>query len=125
MLNTAKEIIEVCESENLHFYDLVLKEETKVLKMTEEEMKKKLQEILEVMKASSHETLDKTYDTEYKMIDGFAKKMNDYQKEKDPLTSKFLVRTMAMAFPHLKPMPIWELLQQRQLLEVPVLCLQP
>ncbi|MDU7115216.1 MAG: L-serine ammonia-lyase, iron-sulfur-dependent, subunit alpha, partial [Peptoniphilus harei] len=39
-----------------------------------------------------------TYDTEYKMIDGFAKKMNDYQKEKDPLTSKFLVRTMAMAF---------------------------
>ncbi len=24
MLNTAKEIIEVCESENLHFYDLVL-----------------------------------------------------------------------------------------------------
>ncbi|MFR9302833.1 MAG: L-serine ammonia-lyase, iron-sulfur-dependent, subunit alpha, partial [Fenollaria massiliensis] len=98
MLNTAKEIIEVCESENLHFYDLVLKEETKVLKMTEEEMKKKLQEILDVMKASSHETLDKIYDTEYKMIDGFAKKMNDYQKEKDPLTSKFLVRTMAMAF---------------------------
>ena len=37
MLNTAKEIIEVCESENLHFYDLVLKEETKVLKMTEED----------------------------------------------------------------------------------------
>ena len=61
-------------------------------------MKKNLLEILDVMKASSHETLDKTYDTEYKMIDGFAKKMNDYQKEKDPLTSKFLVRTMAMAF---------------------------
>ena len=71
MLNTAKEIIEVCESENLHFYDLVLQGETKALKMTEEEMKKKLQEILDVMKASSHETLDKTYDTEYKMIHGF------------------------------------------------------
>ncbi|MDU7115060.1 MAG: L-serine ammonia-lyase, iron-sulfur-dependent, subunit alpha, partial [Peptoniphilus harei] len=64
MLNTAKEIIEVCESKNFHLYDLVLEGETKALKMTEEEMKKKLQEILDVMKASSHETLDKTYDTE-------------------------------------------------------------
>ena len=42
MLNTAKEIIEVCESENLHLYDVVLKGETNALKMTEEEMKKKL-----------------------------------------------------------------------------------
>lgn len=98
MLNTAKEVIEACKKDNLHIYDLVLSGETSALKMTEEEMKNKIRKILEVMKRSSQETLDKSYETEYKMIDGFAKRMNDYQKEKDPLTGKFLVRAMAMAF---------------------------
>ncbi|MFR3064893.1 L-serine ammonia-lyase, iron-sulfur-dependent, subunit alpha [Peptoniphilus sp.] len=98
MLNTAKEVIEACDKDNIHIYDLVLQGETKALKMTEEEMKNKIREILEVMKGSSQETLEKSFETEYKMIDGFAKMMNDYQKEKDPLTSKFLVRAMAMAF---------------------------
>lgn len=98
MLNTAKEVIEACDKDNIHIYDLVLQGETKALKMTEEEMKNKIREILDVMKGSSQETLEKSFETEYKMIDGFAKMMNDYQKEKDPLTSKFLVRAMAMAF---------------------------
>ena len=98
MLNTAKEVIEACKNDNIHIYDLVLREETKALHMTEEEMKDKLKGILGVMRGSSQETLDKSFETEYKMIDGFAKMMNDYQKEKDPLTSKFLVRAMAMAF---------------------------
>ncbi|WP_019138978.1 L-serine ammonia-lyase, iron-sulfur-dependent, subunit alpha [Peptoniphilus timonensis] len=98
MLNTANEIVQTCKRDKIHIYDLVLREESKALKMTEEEMKDKLREILEVMKSSSKETLEKSYGTEYKMIDGFAKMMNDYQKEKDPLTSKFLVRAMAMAF---------------------------
>lgn len=98
MLNTAKEVIEACKKDNIHIYDLVLQGETKALKMTEEEMKNKIREILEVMKGSSHETLEKSFETEYKMIDGFAKMMNDYQKDKAPLTSKFLVRAMAMAF---------------------------
>ncbi len=98
MLNTAKEVIEACKKDNIHIYDLVLREETKALHMTEEEMRDKLKGILGVMRGSSQETLDKSFETEYKMIDGFAKMMNDYQKEKDPLTSKFLVRAMAMAF---------------------------
>ena len=98
MLNTANEIVQTCKRDKIHIYDLVLREESKALKMTEEEMKDKLREILKVMKSSSKETLEKSYGTEYKMIDGFAKMMNDYQKEKDPLTSKFLVRAMAMAF---------------------------
>ena len=78
MLNTAKEVIEACDKDNIHIYDLVLQGETKALKMTEEEMKNKIREILEVMKGSSLETLEKSFETEYKMIDGFAKMMNDY-----------------------------------------------
>ncbi len=98
MLNTAEEIIEVCNKEDIHLYDLVLREELKNIKMTEEEYFNELQNILDVMKKSSHNTLEKQYETEYKMIDGFAKEFYDYQKNNDPITSKFLVRTMAMAF---------------------------
>ena len=98
MLNTAQEIIKKCNDENIHFYDLVLEDQTKSLKISEEEMKSRLREILNVMKKSSQNTLEKSYDTEYKMIDGFAKKMFDYQKEKEPVTNKALVRAMAMAF---------------------------
>lgn len=98
MLNTAAEIIEICNKENIHLYDLVLREELKNSKMTKEEYFNQLQRILDVMKESSHNTLEKQYETEYKMIDGFAKKCFDYQKEKEPITSKFLVRAMAMAF---------------------------
>jgi len=98
MLNTANEIIEKCNKENIHLYDLVLKKELEDYKYGREEYINELKKILEVMKKSSHNTLESEYETEYKMIDGFAKKLNDYQKDKDPITSKALVRTMAMAF---------------------------
>lgn len=98
MLNTAQEIIDVCNKEGIHFYELVLREELKNSKMTKEEFIAELQKVLDVMKASSHNTLEKEYKTEYRMIDGFAKKFYDYQKEKDPITGKFLVKAMAMAF---------------------------
>ncbi|MGI5949639.1 L-serine ammonia-lyase, iron-sulfur-dependent, subunit alpha [Peptoniphilus sp.] len=98
MLNTAQEIIDVCNEENIHLYDLVLREELKNSKMSEEEFFNELQKVLDVMKASSHNTLEKEYETEYRMIDGFAKRFFDYQKEKEPITGKFLVRAMAMAF---------------------------
>lgn len=98
MLNTAQEIIDVCNEENIHLYDLVLREELKNSKMSEEEFFNELQKVLDVMKASSHNTLEKEYETEYRMIDGFAKRFFDYQKEKELITGKFLVRAMAMAF---------------------------
>lgn len=98
MLNTAQEIIDVCNKEGIHFYELVLREELKNSKMTQEEFIAELQKVLDVMKASSHNTLEKEYKTEYRMIDGFAKIFYDYQKQKDPITGKFLVKAMAMAF---------------------------
>ncbi|MBU5668534.1 L-serine ammonia-lyase, iron-sulfur-dependent, subunit alpha [Peptoniphilus sp. MSJ-1] len=98
MFNTANEIIETCNKEDIHIYDLVLRDELKNSKFTEVEFKNELKKILDVMKKSSHNTLEKEYETEYKMIDGFAKKLYDYQNEKEPITSKELVRAMAMAF---------------------------
>ena len=93
MLNTAREVIEVCEKDNIHIYDLVLREETLALKITEEEMRDKVREVLEVMKKSSQETLEKSFETEYKMIDGFAKTMNALMaaKEKYGLDDEVLI----------------------------------
>lgn len=98
MYNTATEIIDVCRQKNCHIYDIVMEEELNNLKMTEEELKQYLQEVLDVMEHSSKETLEKSYETEFQMIDGFAKRFFEYQKEEDPIVGKFLVRAMSRAF---------------------------
>ncbi len=98
MLNTAKEVIEYCKENKCHIYDLVLEEEVKNNRISKETMIDSLKKILEVMESSSHNTLNKSYETRFKMIDGFAKDFYAYQKEKEPLVGKFLVKAMAMAF---------------------------
>ena len=50
------------------------------------------------MKNSSHDALEKSYTTRFKMIDGFSKTFNDYRKEKETICGDFLVHAMAMAF---------------------------
>ena len=74
MLNTEKEIIDVCKEKNYHFYDLVTETECENLKLSEEEFRQRLKEILDVMKSSSRNTLKKPIKTKYGMIDGFAEK---------------------------------------------------
>ena len=98
MLNTAKEIIDFCDKENCHIYDLVLNEELKNSSLDKEEILNKIKEILGVMKKSSTNTLNQIYQTKYGMIDGFAKKCFEYQKDKEPIVGKYLMRAMAMAF---------------------------
>lgn len=98
MLNTANEIIKACEEKNYHIYDLVLEQEIESQKITEEALRDYLRRVLGVMEHSATETLEHSYETEFKMIDGFAKQFFDYQKEQEPLVGKFLVRAMARAF---------------------------
>lgn len=98
MLNTAKEIIEVCKEKNCHLYDLVTENETEALRISVEEFRKKVSEVLKVMEGSATNTLEKSFDTKYKMIDGFANKFFEYQKNNEPIVGKFLTRAMAAAF---------------------------
>lgn len=98
MFNTAKEIIEYCQKNNCHIYDLVLEDELKNSSLTKEEIFEKILEILQVMKKSSTNTLDKKFTTKYKMIDGFAKKCFSYQEISEPIVGKFLMKAMARAF---------------------------
>ena len=98
MLNTQKEIIDYCNKNNCSLADLVLHEELKNPHQTEESLRAGLLEVLEVMKNSSHDALEKSYTTRSKMIDGFSKTFNDYRKEKETICGDFLVHAMAMAF---------------------------
>lgn len=98
MLNTSKEIIEVCMERNCRIYDLVLEEEMKNTKRTEEEIRAKVSEVVKVMEGSATENLEKETPTTYRMIDGFAKNSYRYAQEKEPIVGKFLMKAMAMAF---------------------------
>ncbi|SHH40270.1 L-serine dehydratase [Anaerosphaera aminiphila DSM 21120] len=98
MYNTAKEILDVCKEKNCHIYDLVLAEEMKRAKKSDNDIRAHLDEIIEVMVNSSLENLNKKNTTRFQMTDGFAQMCNEYQENKEPIIGKFLMKTMAMAF---------------------------
>ncbi len=104
MLNTAKEIISVCEEKGIRIYDIVIEEENKISHLSEEEIRKNIDEIFEVMETSAKEYLEKEGVSRFAMADGFAKKCFDYanaefeDKKKQPIVGDFLMKSMAMAF---------------------------
>lgn len=98
MLNTAKEIIDTCKERGIKIYDLVLEEEIKNSHTTEEQIRKQLDEVIDVMYSSATNNLTKSDVTEYKMIDGFAKRAYEYAKSGNSIVGEFLVSAMAMAF---------------------------
>ncbi len=98
MLNTAKEIIDVCREKNCRIYDLVLEEEIKNSKKTEQEIRANIDATIAVMEKSATENLKKSEATRFKMIDGFAQKCNSYAEQKETIVGSFLMKAMAMAF---------------------------
>lgn len=104
MLNTAKEIISICEEKGIRIYDIVIEEENKISHLSEEEIRKNIDEIFEVMETSAKEYLEKEGVSRFAMADGFAKKCFDYantefeDKKKQPIVGDFLMKSMAMAF---------------------------
>lgn len=103
MLNTEKEIIEVCEEQNKTIADLVMEEEiaTAKGKKTEADIREYLRETLKVMESSAMANLEKSTESKYNMIDGFAmaaNKASTIQGESEPMSGSFMMRAMAMAF---------------------------
>lgn len=98
MLNTAREIIDVCNERGIKIYDLVLEEEIKHSHTTEKEIRKKLDDVIDVMNSSATKNLTNTEQTEYKMIDGFSKRTYEYALSGKSIVGEFLVKAMAMAF---------------------------
>lgn len=93
----AQEIIDYCEKESKSIGQLVIEDAAK----DEEEQKEilnELKEMLKVMEGSAMETLENPVLSKTGMIDGFAKKMQDYKKSGDTLAGDFLIDAMSMAF---------------------------
>lgn len=93
----AQEIIDYCEKESKSIGQLVIEDAAK----DEEEQKEilnELKEMLKVMEGSATETLENPVLSKTGMIDGFAKKMQDYKKSGDTLAGDFLIDAMSMAF---------------------------
>lgn len=98
MLNTAKDIIEICEKNNCHIYDLVIEEQIKTMHKTEEEIRSYIDEVVKVMESSATKNLNQKNETRFKTIDGFSKMTYEYSKNAEPIVGEFLAKAMAMAF---------------------------
>lgn len=98
MFTNVEEVLNACEEKGCELYELVLEEELKTSKLSEEEIRKELEKMLENMYGSARANLEKPSETSMKMIDGFAYKMNEYSKTGDTITGDFITEAMAMAF---------------------------
>ena len=79
MLNTEKEIIEVCKEQNKTIADLVMEEEIATArgKKTESDIREYLKETLKVMESSAMANLERATESKFNMIDGFAMAANE------------------------------------------------
>lgn len=80
MFRKASEVIEECESRGVHIKDLVLEEELKSSQINKDDILFNLKQMFKVMEESATGNLNHETKTAMGMIDGFAKKMNAYQK---------------------------------------------
>ncbi|WP_455088945.1 L-serine ammonia-lyase, iron-sulfur-dependent, subunit alpha [Peptoanaerobacter stomatis] len=98
MQYTAKDIIKECNDRNIHLYHLAIEDEMNKNNVSEEYIRVEFYKMLDVMGKSSSNFLEKESVTNMGMIDGFAKKMNDYYKKGKSFCGDDVTRAMAMAF---------------------------
>lgn len=98
MLRTSKNLIDACRNQNKAIWEIVLDVEEESSGKAPDDVKEKLKKMIKVMEESSSEFLDDEAKTRFGMIDGFAKKMENYSKSGKSITGDFLTHTMAMAF---------------------------
>lgn len=98
MFSKVENILNKCRDKGCELYQLVLEEELKTSKLSEEQIRKNLEEMLIIMGESAEANLEVPSETNMKMIDGFAYKMSEYSKNGNTITGEFLTEAMAMAF---------------------------
>lgn len=98
MFSRVNEILKACEEKDYELYELVLEEELKTSKLTKDKIRAELEEMLIIMEGSAKANLDSPSETNMKMIDGFAYKMEQYSKTGDTISGEFMTEAMAMAF---------------------------
>lgn len=94
--NSGQELIQICNKENLSIWEYALKSEALRSEISEEKVFSKMKEILEIMKKSVSEGLEKEVKSVSGLIGGDAFKLNNYSKG-NTLTGSFMTMAMARA----------------------------
>lgn len=98
MFDTAKELIDLCNSENKTIADVVIDYQCSIDNIDKENIYTELYRILDVMNESALHFTKVESKTSLGMIDGFAYKMMKYAEGGNTIAGKFVNRAMAMAF---------------------------
>lgn len=98
MFLTAKELLDYCQENSCKISDYVLKTEVDEGISSADEIRRELKKMFQIMEESSKENLEKEVSLHGNMITGFAKKTNEYRKNKNSITGDFILKAMAMAF---------------------------
>lgn len=98
MFNNGKELLDLCNENNKKISDIVLEKDVTQTGLTLDEVKSKMAETLDVMKNSATAGLDKKIASISGLTGGNAKRMEDYQKNHDPISGVFINSAMAKAF---------------------------
>ena len=96
-VNTGKELIKVCNEENLKIWEYTLKIEAESKNVSEKEVFETMRKALKVMQHSSKIGREKEVKSVSGLIGGDALKLEEYSKCHNTLTGTFMVRAMAMA----------------------------
>jgi L-serine dehydratase len=95
--NTAKELIEECNKENIHIWEYTLKEEVIETGLSEKEIIEKMKRNLQVMQEASEYGLNHRIKSVSGLIGGDAFKIQKYLDNGVTLTGSFIIKAMARA----------------------------
>lgn len=98
MFNNGNELLKLCEDKNARIYDIVLEKEHGMSGASYEELRDRMEETLQVMKASATAALDKEIRSVSGMTGGNSKKVQEYINRGKTLTGDFINAAMAKAF---------------------------
>ena len=107
-VNTGKELIKVCNEENLKIWEYTLKIEAKSKNISEKEVFEIMRKALKVMQHSAKIGREKEVKSVSGLIGGDAFKLEEYSKRENTLTGSFMVRQWPWLFQPLRSMQLWE-----------------
>lgn len=98
MFNKGSELLQQCKDKSKKISDIVIEKEMESLGLSYEDVVKKMEEILQVMKDSATAALDKEVMSVSGLTGGNSKKIEDYKNSGKTLSGIFINAAMAKAF---------------------------
>ncbi|GAA0126156.1 L-serine ammonia-lyase, iron-sulfur-dependent, subunit alpha [Clostridium senegalense] len=96
-VNTALEVIEICEKENISIAEYTIRQEIEFTGISREEAMKKMTNNLEVMKKAAQEAMDREVISVSGLIGGDAVKIKKYLENNETLCGDVMIKAMARA----------------------------